>query len=99
MGLIAGVLLAVRQQRIQAAHELARAQTRLMELDRVLLRLRLQIAAKITPDQVERRAGALSPGGGGRLLPLTVDRYRELTRGEAEAASRTSAAMAAGAAW
>ena len=84
IGLIAGTLLTVRQQRIQAAHGLAKAQTRLAELDRELLRLRLRIAARITPDQIEARTVSLGGGAHGRLLPLSMERLRELTRREAD---------------
>ena len=91
LGLIACVMLSLRQQRIQAAHDLTTAQTRLAQLDRELLKVKLQIAARLTPDQVRARAERL-----GKLLPLSMERYQELVRIEAEEAARTTiTAMAA----
>ena len=81
-GLIACMMLSLRQQRIQAGHELARAQAKLAELDRDVLRLKLQIASRLTPDQIETKARKL-----GQLMPLTMERYQELVRREAEEAA------------
>lgn len=81
LALVACAMLALRQQRIQAAHELAKAQARLAELDRNVLRLRLQIASRLTPDRIEQQGAKL-----GRLMPLSMERYEELVRLEAEEA-------------
>lgn len=73
MGLLAGALLANRQQRIQAAHDLADAQRRLSQHDRDLWRLRLEIAARVTPARVEAAANRL-----GTLVPIRAERYTDL---------------------
>jgi hypothetical protein len=73
MGLLAGALLANRQQRIQAAHDLADAQRRLVEHDRTLWRLRLEIAAQITPVQIETNAKRL-----GNLQTIRTERYLDM---------------------
>ncbi len=46
------VLLAARQVRIQAAHELAAARQRIVQLDAELFRLRAQIASRLTPERI-----------------------------------------------
>lgn len=79
LGAIACVLLGIRQSRVQAAHELANVQHRVSDHDRTLWRLRLEIARRITPDQVERQAVAF-----GELAPVNLERYTELVRREAE---------------
>ncbi|MBC7834949.1 MAG: hypothetical protein H7Y88_07590 [Phycisphaerales bacterium] len=61
VGLMACVLLATRQQRLQAVHELAQVQKRVAEHDRDLWRLRLEIARRITPQRIERMATILGP--------------------------------------
>jgi hypothetical protein len=49
IGLAACGLLAMRQARLQAAHELAQAQLRIARVDERLLTLHAQIADRITP--------------------------------------------------
>ena len=78
-GLIACMMLSMRQQRIQAGHDLARAQAKLAELDRDVLRLKLQIASRLTPGQIDAQARKL-----GMLMPVTMERFQELVRREAE---------------
>lgn len=86
MGLVACILLAVRQQRVQAAHEMADVQRRVMEHDRTLWHLRAEIAARVTPGQVEKAAKRLGP-----TAPITAERYREMVRRETEASEVASA--------
>jgi hypothetical protein len=52
IGLTACGLLAMRQARLQAAHELAQAQLRIARVDERLLTLHAQIADEITPGQI-----------------------------------------------
>lgn len=70
IGVVACVLLTARQQRLQAVHELAEVQRRLVEHDRTLWQLRVEIAGRITPEHVESlasRLGPLKPIHAGRL--------------------------------
>lgn len=73
MGVLAAALLANRQQRIQAAHDLADSQRRLIDHDRTLWRLRLEIAARVTPVQVETFAKRF-----GTLDSIRQERYLDL---------------------
>lgn len=50
----ATTLLSIRQERLQAAHELTRARLRILELDTRLLDVRRAIADRTTPDRVAR---------------------------------------------
>lgn len=68
IGLCACALLAARQLRIQAAHELAEARLRLMQRDNELWRLRAQIAARVTPEHVQALASRLNS-----LKPIAAD--------------------------
>jgi len=64
IGVVACVLLTTRQLRLQAVHELAQVQKRVAEHDRTLWRLRIEIARRVTPANVERlaaRRAGLSP--------------------------------------
>lgn len=61
VALTAGALLAVRQQRIMAAHDLIRSHARLVESERTLWRLRVQIGEHLSPDRVEQMATGLGP--------------------------------------
>jgi hypothetical protein len=57
-------LLALRQQRLQVASELTRAQLRIQAADERLWELRAQIAARTTPEQIRELAvgiGAMKP--------------------------------------
>lgn len=86
MGAVACTLLAVRQQRIQSAHELAEVQRRVMEHDRTLWHLRAEIATRITPPRVDEMARRLGPAA-----PISPERYTELVRRETEASQLASA--------
>lgn len=81
LGMLAAALLANRQQRIQAAHDLALAQKRLVEHDRTLWRLRLEIASRITPAQIE-----IAGRRYGDLQPLRSERFHDMVRQELDAA-------------
>lgn len=68
MGVVAIVVLSLRQARLEAVHELAEAQKRFHQHDRDLYRLRAQIADAIRPDRVHTMAMAL-----GTLHPIGID--------------------------
>jgi hypothetical protein len=74
IGLGACALLAARQMRTQAAHELAEARLRLMQRDNELWRLRAAIAARVTPERVQQLATKLSS-----LKPIAADLERRET--------------------
>jgi hypothetical protein len=61
IALTAGALLAARQVRTQAAHELAQARIRVMRLDHERLKIRAQIAERIAPDRIQEMASRLTP--------------------------------------
>lgn len=61
IGVVAGALLSLRQLRLQAVHELATVQRRVAEHDRTLWHLRVEIAARTTPERTEELAQALGP--------------------------------------
>lgn len=64
VGVTACALLVLRQQRLDAVHELAVAQGRIAQHDRDLYELRTRIATRVTPTQVEALAvkvGQLEP--------------------------------------
>jgi hypothetical protein len=61
IALTASCLLAARQMRTQAAHELAQARLRVMKLDNERWKLRSDIASRITPEHVQEMASRLSP--------------------------------------
>jgi hypothetical protein len=81
IGMVACALLGIRQGRILAAAETAQVQRRVAEHDRTLWRLRIEIASRVTPEQVESKALAI-----GALRPLNSERLVELARAEARAA-------------
>jgi hypothetical protein len=54
VGALACALLVIRQQRIEAAHEMSLIHQRLSESERTLWQLRGQIAAACRPDEVRR---------------------------------------------
>lgn len=68
IGVCACILLAARQLRTQAAHELAEARLRVMQRDNELWRLRSQIAARVTPQRVQQMAAGLTP-----LKPIGIE--------------------------
>ena len=78
MGLIACVLLGVRQLRVQAAHEMADVQRRVSNHDRELWKIRTEIAKLTTPDKIETLARKY-----GILTPISAERYTLLARLEA----------------
>jgi len=61
IGVVGGGLLAMRQQRLEAASELARVQVHLRVQDEQLCKLRAQIARRTSPEQVREMAVALGP--------------------------------------
>jgi len=61
IGLTAAALLALRQQRLWAVHESAAVQRRIAEHDRLLWKLRGDIAAQVTPDRVRELSARLGP--------------------------------------
>jgi len=60
LGAASGTLLALRQQRLQAAHELAKAQLRIERQDEELWKVRARIAALVNPQNVEMMAGEIA---------------------------------------
>jgi hypothetical protein len=68
MGVCACGLLAARQMRMQAAHELTEAHLRIMKHDNDLWRIKARIASRVTPAEVERMAGHVAP-----LKPLSSE--------------------------
>jgi hypothetical protein len=51
-GVGGGSLLSMRQMRMQAAHEMAESRLRVRAHERELQRVRAEISARVTPDQV-----------------------------------------------
>ncbi|MCC6676893.1 MAG: hypothetical protein IT436_07100 [Phycisphaerales bacterium] len=74
IGACACTLLSLRQARLQAAHELTRAQLRVRECDDRLWAMRADIARRVMPDQVRHMANAL--GSFRPMLPLPGDAER-----------------------
>lgn len=60
-------LLVVRQQRLQAVHEMTEAAERMIEMERTLWRLRTEIAARVTPEHLVTE---LPPGTELEPIPL-----------------------------
>jgi hypothetical protein len=54
-------LLAARQVRTQAAHELAQSRLRVMHLDNARSKLRAEIASLVTPEHVQEMASRITP--------------------------------------
>lgn len=61
LGATACGLLVIRQQRIQAAHDLASVSRRIDKLERTRWEMRIAIARATTPDHVEALAERLDP--------------------------------------
>lgn len=61
LGVVGCALLAVRQARIQAFHELTQARLRIRVMDEEILKLRAEIAARVTPAHVHEMAATLGP--------------------------------------
>ena len=73
LGIIGTSLLALRQQRLQAASEAAQAQLRIQKLDEELLTLRAQVASAVTPSAVEKLVASVHTTDGSPLRPATND--------------------------
>lgn len=72
LGAVACGLLTLRQQRLDAVHDMAVLHGRIAQLDRDLLVVRVQIARAISPGKVEQLAAKLGP-----VVPMGVDRPTE----------------------
>lgn len=59
LGACSCILLATRQLCLQCGHDIAAARLRIREHDESLQRLRAMVAARTTPEEVERMAAAL----------------------------------------
>lgn len=73
VGVSACVLLTVRQQRLEAVHDLADVQRSMSRLDQDLFRLRVAIAQGVAPERVTSLAVALGP-----MRPAGVDSLTDL---------------------
>ncbi|MBU6413368.1 MAG: hypothetical protein KGS45_07825 [Planctomycetes bacterium] len=60
LGAASASLLALRQQRLQAAHELAKAQLRIERQDEELWKVRAKIAGLVNPQSVEMMASEVA---------------------------------------
>lgn len=60
LGAASATLLALRQQRLQAAHELAKTQLRIERQDEQLWKVRARIASLVNPQNVEMMASEIS---------------------------------------
>ncbi|MBX3317097.1 MAG: hypothetical protein KF902_09580 [Phycisphaeraceae bacterium] len=60
LGIIACALLAVRQARIQAFHELTQTRLRIKRQDEQILAIRTRIATLVTPEHIHEIAAAAS---------------------------------------
>ncbi|MEC9372941.1 MAG: hypothetical protein VYC34_03820 [Planctomycetota bacterium] len=65
---VASALLAVRQQRIQSAHELAQIHRKMMACDESLWRMRVAIARRLEPRRIDPAINAL-----GETEPILLD--------------------------
>ncbi|MEM8758315.1 MAG: hypothetical protein AAGF47_11100 [Planctomycetota bacterium] len=79
-GLIALTLLSLRQQRLQALHELSAVRLRQSTHDRELWELRAALSSVLTPEQV----GVLPSGGGAALGPTGLGSGLGAMPGEGE---------------
>ncbi|MBS0191266.1 MAG: hypothetical protein U0573_15670 [Phycisphaerales bacterium] len=61
IGLCALSMLAMRQARLQAAHEVAQTQLRIQRADERLWKIRADIAALSNPSRIRELAGAIGP--------------------------------------
>lgn len=85
LGLIAAALLSMRQSRLQAAHEVTAARLRIRVHDERLLKMRGEIAARVTPEAV--RAMLQESGELDRLAPVAERVHRPKPAGSAADAS------------
>jgi hypothetical protein len=88
LGILACLLLGLRQLRTQAAHEMAGVQKRVARHDRELWKIRSEIARRITPDKV-----ALLVKDYGDLQPISDERYRVLVRLESLESGETTVTL------
>ncbi|MFN5662014.1 MAG: hypothetical protein ACK48N_07995, partial [Planctomyces sp.] len=72
IGACASMLLTLRQQRLEAVHQMAMIQRQISEKDEQLLKLRIEIAHGVAPMSVQTLAAAL-PGERSRLAGRGVD--------------------------
>lgn len=72
IGAMSATLLALRQQRLQAAHELARTQIRVERQDEELWKVRARIATLVNPQNVAMMAGEMT-----ELHALVADQPEE----------------------
>jgi hypothetical protein len=77
VGLVACALLALRQSRLQYAHELAQIQLRIARHDEALWRERVRIARGVTPARVQEMAARLGP-----LRPFLTETGQTVAGGE-----------------
>ncbi|MCA3005551.1 MAG: hypothetical protein ACK51N_00685 [bacterium] len=68
VGVVGATLLTLRQQRLDAVHQMAVMQRDMHKRDQQLLALRAQIKQLVLPEQIEPRALALGP-----MSPIGVD--------------------------
>lgn len=78
LGLIACVLLGIRQLRAQSAHQMAAVQRRVAMHDRELWKLRTEIAKLVTPDRIEPLTRRF-----GEMASISPEAYTVLARLEA----------------
>lgn len=64
----AATLLAIRQRRVEAAHDLARIQADIADHDKSIWRLRLEIATRVRPSEVRAMSESMGP-----LTPIYSD--------------------------
>ncbi len=87
IGATACMLLTLRQQRLNAVHEIAILQRRLSEHDRTFLKLRTEIAARITPDRIRELSGHF-----GHMVPIGLQHWWAAVEAERLAAEAGEAA-------
>lgn len=92
LGVTGGVLLHLRQARLQVVHELARVQLRMNDRDRDLFRIRTRIASRITPERIEQLAAQFGP-----MTPIGVHTAHDLPAASAPDGEATLPAGGAGA--
>ena len=85
LGVISCVLLATRQQRMLAAHQMAEVQRRVARHDRELWKLRAEIARLTTPDRARGLAVKF-----GVLEPISRERFEALVQAEAAELERSA---------
>jgi len=66
-------LLSVRQQRVQAAHEMATLHERIAQREESLAKLRLAIAGRLTPGHIRSLVAALEASRDDELEPVRFE--------------------------